>query len=68
MANYYERYKRKKTTGMRVLGRSRTMVNYVMAEEEGFEPSVRINVHTLSKRAPSATRTLFRYFLANNIS
>ena len=43
---------------MRVLGRSRTVANYVLAEKEGFEPSVRINVHTLSKRAPSATRTL----------
>lgn len=25
----------------------------------GFEPMVRLPVHTLSKRAPSATRTLF---------
>ena len=31
-----------------------------MAEREGFEPSVRINVHTLSRRAPSATRTPLR--------
>ena len=28
-----------------------------MAEREGFEPSVRVSVHTLSRRAPSATRT-----------
>ena len=27
-----------------------------MAEGEGFEPSKRVNVYTLSKRAPSATR------------
>ena len=27
------------------------------AEREGFEPSVRLPAHTLSKRAPSATRT-----------
>ena len=31
-----------------------------MAEKEGFEPSVPVKVHTLSKRAPSATRTLLR--------
>ncbi len=39
-----------------------------MAEKEGFEPSVRINVHTLSRRAPSATRTLLhkaRDFIVN---
>jgi hypothetical protein len=28
-----------------------------VAEREGFEPSVRLPLHTLSKRAPSATRT-----------
>ena len=28
-----------------------------MAEREGFEPSVRFHVHTLSRRAPSTTRT-----------
>ena len=28
-----------------------------MAEREGFEPSVRLPLHTLSKRAPSTTRT-----------
>ena len=27
-----------------------------MAEGEGFEPSIRLPVYTLSKRAPSATR------------
>ena len=27
------------------------------AETEGFEPSVELPLHTLSKRAPSATRT-----------
>ncbi len=28
-----------------------------MAEREGFEPSIRVNVYTLSRRAPSTTRT-----------
>lgn len=28
-----------------------------LAEREGFEPSVQFPTHTLSKRAPSATRT-----------
>ena len=27
------------------------------AERPGFEPGVGVNLHTLSKRAPSATRT-----------
>ena len=31
-----------------------------MAEREGFEPSVRVNVHTLSRRAPSTARTSLR--------
>ena len=31
--------------------------NRCPAEREGFEPSVRVNAHTLSKRAPSATQT-----------
>ncbi len=31
-----------------------------MAEREGFEPSVRVNVHTLSRRAPSTTQTPLR--------
>ncbi len=30
---------------------------YTFAERQGFEPSVGVNLHTLSKRAPSATRT-----------
>ena len=28
-----------------------------MAEREGFEPSVQLPVHTLSRRAPSTART-----------
>ncbi len=28
-----------------------------MAEREGFEPSVRLHVHTLSRRAPSTAQT-----------
>lgn len=31
-----------------------------MAEEVGFEPTIRFHVYTLSKRAPSAARTLLR--------
>ncbi len=31
-----------------------------LAEEMGFEPTVRLPAHTLSKRAPSTTRTLFQ--------
>ena len=28
-----------------------------LAEREGFEPSVRLHAHTLSRRAPSTTQT-----------
>ncbi len=31
-----------------------------MAEKEGFEPSIGINLYTLSRRAPSAARTLLQ--------
>ena len=36
-----------------------------MAEREGFEPSVQLPVHTLSRRAPSTARTSLQvvYFL-----
>ncbi len=30
---------------------------FFMAERTGFEPAVRLLAHTLSKRAPSTTRT-----------
>ncbi len=33
-----------------------------MAEKEGFEPSIGINLYTLSRRAPSAARTLLQNF------
>jgi hypothetical protein len=33
-----------------------------LAEREGFEPSVEFPLHTLSKRAPSTTRTSLRIF------
>ncbi len=36
----------KKPARMRVLGRSRTVANYVMAEKEGFEPSIRDKPYT----------------------
>src|SRR5687768_405799 len=32
-----------------------------LAERVGFEPTVRFPVHTLSKRAPSTTRTSLRF-------
>ena len=32
------------------------------AETEGFEPSVELPLHTLSKRAPSATRTSLHFY------
>jgi hypothetical protein len=38
-----------------------------MAEREGFEPSVRFPVHTLSKRAPSTTRTSLRICRINSL-
>ena len=31
--------------------------SWKLAEREGFEPSVEFPLHTLSKRAPSTTRT-----------
>ena len=34
-----------------------------MAEREGFEPSVRLHVHTLSRRAPSTARTPLLYMM-----
>lgn len=34
-----------------------------MAVREGFEPSIRFRVYTLSRRAPSATRTPHRFSL-----
>jgi hypothetical protein len=33
-----------------------------MAETEGFEPSIRFPVYTLSRRAPSTTRTSLHFF------
>ncbi len=35
-----------------------------MAEREGFEPSIRVNVYTLSRRAPSATRPPLQHYRA----
>ncbi len=38
-----------------------TGLNFLMAEREGFEPSVQvIPTHSLSRRAPSATRPSLR--------
>ena len=39
-------------------GKDLTMMT--LAEREGFEPSVEFPLHTLSKRAPSTTRTSLR--------
>ena len=38
-----------------------------MAERQGFEPWVPFRVHTLSKRAPSATRPSLRIMRINNL-
>jgi hypothetical protein len=37
-------------------------IDLKLAEREGFEPSVEFPLHTLSKRAPSTTRTSLRVF------
>src|SRR2546427_10186873 len=39
----------------------------LLAEREGFEPSVQFPVHTLSKRAPSTTRTSLRVCRINRL-
>ena len=36
--------------------KSLSVENKIMAESEGFEPSIGINLYTLSRRAPSAAR------------
>ena len=36
----------------------------ILAEREGFEPSVEFPLHTLSRRAPSATRSSLRRLLS----
>ena len=33
------------------------------AESEGFEPSIQFPIYTLSKRAPSATRTTLQFIV-----
>ena len=38
-----------------------------MAEREGFEPSIRVNVYTLSRRAPSAARPPLQFIDAKGI-
>jgi hypothetical protein len=46
------------------LGHGYKLFNYSylqLAEREGFEPSVGFPLHTLSKRAPSTTRTSLRF-------
>ena len=53
--------------------RSRYSANWLrrrtswMAEREGFEPSVEFPLHTLSKRAPSTTRTSLRLFRISSL-
>src|SRR5829696_4249539 len=43
-----------------ISGRSWTPLVLDVAEGEGFEPSIRLPVYTLSRRAPSATRPPLR--------
>src|SRR5687767_11328454 len=40
---------------------SRHKACYFFAETEGFEPSIRFPVYTLSRRAPSTTRTSLQF-------
>src|SRR5262249_50054653 len=64
MPNDRERVKLKRAQGMgsttAFFQRCCTTVNRLGAEGEGFEPSIRFPVYTLSKRAPSATRPPLR--------
>src|SRR5882672_2491340 len=47
---------------------SRTLsVTYGLAERVGFEPTVEFPLHTLSKRAPSTTRTSLRLSGINSL-
>ena len=39
-----------------------------MAVREGFEPSIRLHVYTLSRRAPSATQTPHRVTTINRVN
>ena len=52
-ARHYWRFERAKNGG-------RKLSEAGLAEREGFEPSIRFPVYTLSKRAPSATRPPLR--------
>src|SRR5271157_2929909 len=36
------------------------IIDFIMAEREGFEPSIEFPLYTLSKRAPSTTRPSLR--------
>ena len=36
------------------------LIDFLSAESEGFEPSIPFQVYTLSRRAPSTTRTTLR--------
>ena len=49
-----------KSIFIRLIERSRTFTDAVVAEGVGFEPTIRFPVYTLSKRAPSATRPPLR--------
>jgi hypothetical protein len=43
------------------------IVIYRLAERVGFEPTVEFPLHTLSKRAPSTTRTSLRVFRISSL-
>ena len=45
---------------LKITRSARTERSEGLAERVGFEPTVRFPVHTLSKRAPSTTRTSLR--------
>ena len=57
------RFKREDLSNRRRPSRRRAK----LAEREGFEPSVEFPLHTLSKRAPSTTRTSLRLFRISSL-
>ena len=40
---------------------------FYLAEREGFEPSIELPLYTLSRRAPSTTRTSLRVFRISSL-
>ena len=51
---------RARTLFHRKLKKGQLALFLILAEKEGFEPSIGINLYTLSRRAPSAARPLLQ--------